>query len=78
MLKAPTFYKGVPVISIDLSPDMQWACEMPGDSRHAPSAHVFSGDGPLLAEVGQELEQGTAESGPDRDTGPFCCNILFR
>ena len=46
-----------------------------GISRHAVSAQLFSGDGPLLAQVGQELEQGTAESGPDRDTGPFRCNI---
>lgn len=46
-----------------------------GVSRHAARAQLFSGDGPLLAEVVRELEQGTAKSGPDCDTGQFCCNI---
>lgn len=49
-----------------------------GISRHAASAQLISGDGALLAEVGQDLERGNTESRPDHDTGPFCCDIPVR
>lgn len=39
------------------------------------SAQLFSRDVPLLAEMGQDLDQHTADSGPEGDASPFCCRI---
>lgn len=63
------------LLCIDLNVMSSERVKCLGVSRHAARDQLFSGDGPLLAEVGRELEQGTAKSGPDRDTGRFRCNI---
>lgn len=74
VLKAPTFYKEIPLFVQTEVSKCSECVKCLGISSHA-SAQLFSGDGASLAEVGQELERGTAEAGPDHDTGLFCCNI---